>query len=278
MEPGGLPRRPALRDPALDAALADHGYVIVDDFLSPDEIAELRAVLDRSVGDQAHGLVFSNEIADPAVRAEVEQGIGRIVGPHLLAVLADYRLAASLFVLKLRGEDSRRIWHADPALVDERRFTSVSAWCPLSDVDEGNGAFTVAEGSHRIIPAIRGGVRVQGLLFPSEPEVDALCTGPRTVLSMTAGQALLYDHRLAHGSPPNRTADRRWAVNVPGIPVEAPLVHYIREPDGSIDVYQLPDDYFWNHDASIAVAEDPRAQRVATIAAGTETWGAPADR
>lgn len=269
-----IERRRAFLDPGLDAAIQRDGYVVVDDFLAAEQVQRLHDLLDPSIGDDHEGLVFSNMITDPEARARVERGIGEVVGPPLLGLLDRYRLAASLFVLKLPGDAGRRIWHADPALVDERRFTSISAWCPLTDVDEHNGAFTVIEGSHQEIPIVRGGVEIQGLLFPSEDEVTARCGGTRRPLRMRAGQALLYEHRLAHGSPPNQGDRRRWAVNVPAIPVEAPLIHYIRQADGEVDVYQLPDDYFYGHDASIPVATDPNARRVARIATGTTDWSA----
>ncbi|MCB1038094.1 MAG: phytanoyl-CoA dioxygenase family protein [Acidimicrobiales bacterium] len=265
-------RRRAFLADEHDAAIVEHGYVVVDDFLTADQVRELHHLLERSVPLDRDGLVFSNMIADPEVRGRVEDGIGAVVGPALLALLDDYRLAASLFVLKQPDDMSARIWHADPALVDERRYTSISAWCPLIDVDEDNGAFTVMEGSHRTVPVVRGGERIQGLLFPSEQETEALCEGDRVPIRLRAGQALLYEHRLAHGSPINRSGRRRWAVNVPAIPSEAPLIHYIRQADGDIDVYRLPDRYFYGHDAAIPMVEDPRAQRIATIERSTGEW------
>lgn len=268
-------RRRVFLDHDLDDAIRERGFAVVPGLLPAEDVAHLAAVLHDCLGEGHDGLVFSNEVRDPADRSRAERTIGAVVGPHLLGLLDRYRLAASLFVLKLPGDAGRRIWHADPALVDERHFTSVSAWVPLVDVDEVNGAFTVVEDSHRIVPVVRGGVRVQGHLFPSEPEVEALCDGPRTLIPLRAGDALLYDHRLAHGSPANRSDAPRWAVNVPAVPEEAPLVHYIREADGSVDVYRLPDDYFYDHDAGIPVVEDPRAERVARVDLATGGWREP---
>lgn len=273
MGTGAITRR-AFLDPSLDDAIRRDGYVVVDDFLSQGQVQDLQELLDPTIGDEHEGLVFSNMITDPQTRSEVERGIGEFVGPALLGLLDGYRLAASLFVLKLPGQAGRRIWHADPALVDERQYTSISAWCPLIDVDEANGTFTIIEGSHLEIPTVRGGVEIQGLLFPDEQEVLDRCQGRRRPISLRAGQALLYEHRLAHGSPPNTGTQRRWAVNVPAIPAEAALIHYIRQPNGEVDVFELPDDYFYGHDASIPVATDPQVRRVATIAAGSTEWSA----
>lgn len=66
---------------------------------------------------------------------------------------------------------------------------------------------------------------------------------------MKAGEAILYDGRLLHGSPPNRSGSRRVALSAGFIPMEAELLLHYYDPANAdqFEVLALPDEFFITH-------------------------------
>jgi ectoine hydroxylase-related dioxygenase (phytanoyl-CoA dioxygenase family) len=48
----------------------------------------------------------------------------------------------------------------------------------------------------------------------------------KKALSMKAGDAIIYDHKLFHGSPANLKSTSRLAINLAMIPQETQSLHY----------------------------------------------------
>ena len=60
-----------------------------------------------------------------------------------------------MLLVKWPGQDGAMGTHQDWTFVDERRFRSVTVWCPLVDVEQRNGALELLPGSHRILTHAR---------------------------------------------------------------------------------------------------------------------------
>jgi hypothetical protein len=111
--------------------------------------------------------------------------------------------------------------HQDFNFVDESHHTAFNLWCPLVDTDTQNGGLFVVAGSHNVFRTQRG---------PNLPKAltqyhDTLRKYARLV-PLRQGQAIIYDHRLIHYSPPNRTGEARVAVQSVLTPREATTIHY----------------------------------------------------
>lgn len=241
-------------NPGREEAFGAEGHVVVD-LLHRADLRRLRRLVGarsmrRLIEDHGEALVFSDHLDDLAARRQVHRAVKGVVGARLHGILSDHRMVSGSFVVKQPG-GGELAWHADHALTDERRYRSLSAWCPLVDLDEGNGALTVLVGSHQSVPPVRGGHEVQCAVFPSSRETLERCRRAGSTeereLRIRAGQAVIYDHRLAHRSPANASGRARVAVNVAAVPAGAPLLQFIRRDSGVVEVLDVPEYFFARH-------------------------------
>jgi ectoine hydroxylase-related dioxygenase (phytanoyl-CoA dioxygenase family) len=194
---------------------------------------------------------------DREVRAELDD--------LMRGVLVDCRFLYGNFAVKNTGERSRILPHQDWAIVDEERHVSVGVWSPLDDVDEKNGMLCVMRKSHLHVHAFRGGapkelpdyIAVYPELLP-----EPLLARYHVPLRLKAGEAIFYDHRTVHYSPPNMTDEVRVAVLLGLVPREVPLVHYYRNGEREIALYAIPDDYF----ARVVYHERPDGPKLRDVA------------
>ena len=130
--------------------------------------------------------------------------------------------------------------------MDETLTRSFNLWIPLVDVNEQNGAVYVLEGSHHAFQAYRGpGIN------STLKDVEERIWKKMHALNMKAGEALLYDHALVHGSPPNQTAKVRTGIVLGILPETAEMKLYTTGTRG-IEVYECNEDFFLSHQPSDA--------------------------
>jgi ectoine hydroxylase-related dioxygenase (phytanoyl-CoA dioxygenase family) len=119
-------------------------------------------------------------------------------------------------------------------------------WCPLVDVDERNGCLQVVKGSH----ATSHPPRAACTPFAYEHLEPYLREHCLTAVPMKAGQAMLFDQRLFHCSPPNRDSADRVAATAVLAPRDVPLRYYHvidrREP-ARLEVFEVEDRFFLTH-------------------------------
>ena len=186
-----------------------------------------RAILENTLGGDLDG---SDEDArtsalaaiSPQTRADyVRKFMGFTRTHRVLKDVADYpplraavedlageptRLFQSMALVKPpRGRE--KPWHQDHAYFDlpiESRVCGV--WIALGDVTEENGAmFMIAEG-HRQGPIVHFQRRDWQIC-------DTEMSGARPVaLPMKAGDLVVFDAKIPHGTPTNRTGEHRWAL------------------------------------------------------------------
>jgi hypothetical protein len=150
--------------------------------------------------------------------------------------------------MKRPGPDSALITHFDWIFVDERRYVSLHVWVPLVDVDETNGAFQILPKSHKMVNLWRGQNTADSIFFNTR----TIKPGVAQTLKMKAGEALIYDNRLIHGTPPNTSKHDRLAVGLVMIPQEATPIHVYTPAekmfDEDVEVYEVDEEFYFNHD------------------------------
>lgn len=232
--PSRWPERRIFLDPDLDAALRRDGYVVVDG-LGSDQVTALRTLADELYPGRPDGFHSSLQSADHAYRSRVFAE----VPPHFAALASDLfdRLepfAASL-TLKWPGEASELVAHQDWTMVDERQFRTVNIWCPLVDTGATNGALSVLPGSHRVLNHLR--------CSPANPvtfvtEETSVRFDEMDLVPVAAGQLVIFDHALLHGSAANLSGEPRPTVTVAYRPAEATLHHYYVS---NVESYEVED-------------------------------------
>lgn len=229
---GELPPRRMFRRDDLESQWRDLGYVVVD-VLDPDEVDELLAVVDDLYEGEREG--FHSTIHSP--HDEYRRRCSEVIPPYFEnaagKLLDGYEPYVGILTVKWPGGDGLGS-HQDMTMTDERRFRTINCWCPLVDTTLDNGALGVLPRSHRALdhlrttPAYPAGF-VYGATEIPPYQLDAV--------TLRAGQAVMFDPALLHGSGPNVTDTWRPAVMVSYKPVEAPLLfNYVGHDNQGEDV------------------------------------------
>ncbi len=197
-------------DPALDAAFARDGFVVLP-LLDARAVEQLRAgwhAIAREHDPVWDPTGFAATVRHRGVDVEADALIRPVVAAALAPVLRSHEPFMAAYLLKSAGSEELPA-HLDWRLVDEPGQLSAGCWVPLERVDAANGALGVVRGSH---------LRVDFDRTPEEPGhewVHQHCSDEhdRVLFEVDEGVAVIYDHRLVHFSPPNTSAEPRLACN-----------------------------------------------------------------
>jgi ectoine hydroxylase-related dioxygenase (phytanoyl-CoA dioxygenase family) len=225
--------------------VAEEGCALVG-LLGADEVASLLEARRALKAPPSGGFDSTILSTDPHYRAEVDRAIRTHISPGVTSLLPGHRIAFCTFAVKsANSRESEVPMHQDWSFVDERRFVSFGLWCPLVDVTLDNGCLQVVKGSHASPHPPRGACTPFAY-----PQLVEQLSGHLTSLPMRAGQALVFDNRLFHRSPPNRTAAERVAATAVIVPRECRLRYYhVPEPDRPhrLEVFEVDDSFYLTH-------------------------------
>ncbi|HKK76945.1 MAG TPA: phytanoyl-CoA dioxygenase family protein [Saprospiraceae bacterium] len=219
-----------LQEDQLDEQLLEDGYVIVP-FFADEQIAHLRTLFAQLHTDPIQGFYASAHVPDPSFRTRISEEIRSVATPLVEQYFTDALALGGTFIAKAAGDAGILQPHQDWNIVDEEQHRSFNIWIPLVDVSKENGAVEILPGSHRKLQTYRG-----ANLPNAFDEVRPLVWAAMKTLEMKAGQALIYDHRLVHGSGANQSEELRLAIVLGTIHREAPMRYYYQR-EGKINEY-----------------------------------------
>jgi Phytanoyl-CoA dioxygenase (PhyH) len=213
--------RSAFSAPEHEAAFERDGYVLVRG-LAADLVEDAATLFRDTSSGLGPGFHYSFQVDAPDRKALIHDQLASLFAGRLEQVLGEYEPLTCVFVSKGTGPSSEVAPHQDWSFVDEHQHTSLNAWIPLCDTSAENGALALVKRSNRLPFAIRG------TYIPVAAGFSRADLGPHlTTVSMRAGDALIYDHRMIHTSEPNRSDERRTAATLNLRPKEATAVHYV---------------------------------------------------
>ena len=196
---------PLLKDNELERQLVDVGYVVVP-FFDEEQCQQMRDFFLKDFDVETGRMYASSHSSDIDYKYTVNDWIIKNYSPAVDRYFTDYRILGGTYIVKPGGGKGLIYPHQDWTLVDERRFRSVNCWVALVDTNKENGMVGVLPQSHTHVEAFRG---------PNVPErckpIEDWLFEQFTWLPMKAGEALIYDHRLIHGSFENFTNETRVA-------------------------------------------------------------------
>lgn len=191
------------------------GAVIVDDFLSPKLLAQLREDVLPVVAERDSGAVSGHDFwknfhGATTKRltgvADMSLAWGDLLCDPIYKAMADHYLGEDNYYLNtgqlicIGPGETPQMLHRDelnwPEAVSPDHETTVTAIFALTDFTQENGATVLAPGSH-LWP---------GALPAVSPEQTCQAVMP-------AGAALLYNGKVIHGGGENRTKDE-WRVGL----------------------------------------------------------------
>ncbi|MBC3808340.1 phytanoyl-CoA dioxygenase family protein [Undibacterium seohonense] len=229
-------------DSKIEAQFRSEGYVILDLF-NDEEIRQMQACY-RTVEEMHSGPIGVSVLTDQlSERARISATLSPIFANRLMPLLNDYRIAVSSFVVKQQEcAQGKFPLHQDPSFIDESEQAGLSIWCPLQDVDQTNGNLGIVPRSHLLNPYYR-----TTCMLPY-PELESLIE-ERYIryLPMRAGQVMIMDHRMIHGSPTNLSKQTRVVAVGVGVPRQLDLLYCHVDPFHSADVlevYAVAEDFY----------------------------------
>lgn len=204
----------ALRDHTRDLEqawtdLAERGYALITDALTPEELERLRSrLLEQAAGEVAAGVGYLDSGGRnqrvwnlPNKGAEFLDLLRHPVYLQTMDHLLGGGWLVSSSTANIAGPGGEPMYlHADqgyvPAPFPEYPLVANCGWL-LDDFTDANGGTRVVPGSHRFG---RG---------PSHQEATETQT---VAIEGPAGSAFVFDGRLWHGTGANRTEDRRHVI------------------------------------------------------------------
>ena len=225
---------PAYR-PRLEAAdlerFRDQGYLAMEGVLARDEVVGCAAALDDLARRRPEGVgvqeepYYARRGGEPAALApelrvrklwkfaEVDPTLGAAAAARRVMCVLDQlvgpsaRLIQDMALMKPPYQGAEKPWHQDNAYFDWTPLDGVlGVWIALDPATVANGCMQIAPGSHRAGPAPHYHVRDCQL-------VDHTARTERAeVVPLGPGGALFFSALLHHGTPPNRSPDRRRAL------------------------------------------------------------------
>ena len=229
----------------------ENGYIIVENFLDPDELAEWRRCTDEAVAERLGNSIefLTNQMNPETFYAQVFTQCLRLADTHegMRKLIHDPRIGRMGGTLA--GIDGIRIWH-DQALIKPPlgnptawhldvpywSFNSrdaISLWMALDDATLANGCMWYIPGSHKTARFDNVGIdeNMADLfkVYPEWKEIEPV-PGP-----CPAGSIVWHNGLTAHGAGVNMTIRPRRAMTCAFMPDGCTF-------NGKQNV--LPEDYF----------------------------------
>jgi phytanoyl-CoA hydroxylase len=228
-------------EPADLRRFAERGYFAMEGVLTGEEVLRCAAALDELARRRPTGVGVQEEPyyqqgggrqgggprdgqepapAAPELRvrklwkfADAAPVLGALVAASRITAVLDQlvgpgaRLIQDMALMKPPYRGAEKPWHQDNAYFDWAPLDGViGVWIALDPATVENGCMQVVPGSHRAGPAPHYHVRDCQLVDQASRAEGA------EVVPLGPGGALFFSALLHHGTPPNRSADRRRAL------------------------------------------------------------------
>lgn len=224
---------PAALTPEQVHFFEEQGYLVVEDLIPPDWVAEIRADLDNLHERMAEqtpegvGVSWEHEV-DPNIQRRIKQlmhgelvspALNRLVrSPEVLDIVEmllgpDLSLYHCKLLMKAARDGTVTPWHQDFSYweMDGNRPLMLNCMLQIDDSTVENGCIQMVPGSQKagLMPHEREG-KVFGRFLPGffQPREDAV------LLPMRAGSAIFFGPLIIHGSDANHSETDRRAVTI----------------------------------------------------------------
>lgn len=233
-------------DARIRESLSRDGYACIS-LLGAEDVAELLALYRELNPGMSSGFYTTLWSGDLEYRRRVNAGVSRVLGRRLESFLGPAKFVLTQFAVKQGGHSGTQCpLHQDWSMCDESQHSCVSVWCPLVDVNETNGPLAVVPGSHRVASRVRPNMPPDFYYSPVAPLYDTFAKHHLRELPMRAGEAVLYDGALTHGSRSNQSAADRVAVVAALVPRATQVLHYWMPSRTRVEVFAVEEDFYSN--------------------------------
>ena len=176
-----------------------------------------------------------------AVKQRIFDELWHFFEKPIAQLLPDYEPLIINMFNKLPGTGEVPI-HQNWTFVDEDKYTSVSIWIPLCDVNKSNGTLEVVPGTHRNVSKYRS---------PSIPWVfrgmeEVLKKQYMVPLELKVGEVGIIDDSVIHYSGDNHSEQNRPTIQLILKPKKAKALHYLGGKDNPhhLKIYEVDAQFF----------------------------------
>ncbi|WP_158266522.1 phytanoyl-CoA dioxygenase family protein [Allosphingosinicella deserti] len=230
---------PTFIDPDLEARFAAEGVVVLR-LLDADEATalgrELLATLPRPLPVNGRS-IFASTVDDDVERQQrLAAFAAAVLEPALAHHLTGGRTCETGIVAKPAGGGVLP-FHHHPPFVDRPYDRAITCWCPLMDTSPQTGGLRIIPGSSHILPFIR----VPGAhnYFGGFKEaLDKYAVD----LTVEAGEAILFETTMLHGSGPNHGPADRIAVTALLTSAESRNALILEKDEDWLEIFETGDD------------------------------------
>lgn len=219
--------------------------------LETEQVEQLKTLhTELNLKDElGYGFHVGMDNRDKSLVAKMVQEIKAIALPKVDQLLHETQLFTASFVIKEPNPQGVVPPHQDWSFVeDEEEYCSATCWIPLQDVTIDNGCIGVIKGSnhffknHRPSPSPQVDTPLKEHMFTIFPFLD--------LIEMKAGEALFFNNKTIHASPPNTTDQPRLAIGLGFTQKEAKICHYNLKAgtEDTLLKYQIDADFFLKYD------------------------------
>ena len=245
--------RPIFKDDKIQEQFNQNGFVIVD-FIDQTKVDELLGYYHSNLPEQGNnqGFHVSLDESDPERVKVISEKIVSVMKDGLATHFDRCKIFTASYVVKEPGPQFIVPPHQDWTFTKEPEFCSLTVWTPLLDVNAENGGLGVIDGSNNFFTYPRSSPSPQSR-SPLTDHVFNLFPYIQ-VKELKAGQALIFDNRTIHASPPNMSDSPRIGVGIGVMAEEAPLLHYYQDPtkeEEELIVYNVDEEFYYKYNNAL---------------------------
>lgn len=224
---------------AMNAAYLKDGYVTVP-LCDAGMLKHLQQLYYRFDPDIKAPFYCSNWKSHSDERMAENIGIRSVLTPVLSRIMPGYEMLYGAFITKRFHFNEKIHPHIDWQFVEEPKQVAFNVWMPFVNTGKMNGGLWIVPGSHCWTNEKRG---------PNiEISIPAEMLKDKKDIPLRAGEAIIYDTRLIHGSYPNRWPSRRIALANIMVPSGKNIVHHYKDPKSDeIVSFKVDADFYVAH-------------------------------
>lgn len=227
--------KPLFKSAQLQSKFEKDGFIKIP-LLTKAEVNELMAAY-KTVADEHERInipyITTSHSNDAALITRVDAMLQSVMAPAISRHLANYNLLFGNYLVKMPVAKSETSPHQDITFVDESKHLSVNIWVALQDTNKENGCMYLLKGSHAFMDTLRP---THDYKWCYENVVDEIKQNSESY-PMKAGEAIIFNHAVVHGSFSNETNMPRVAAVIAAYQNDAELLHFYL-PDKDKNVVQ----------------------------------------
>ncbi len=216
------------------------GFIVLP-FIEEEELKFLNQTFDRLHPNLDKEGFFSGSYSnDKEYKKEVSEIIVQTFSRAYEKYFTNYQPFGGAFLFKVPGENSDLAIHQDWTIVNEEENVALNCWIPLQDINETNGALHIVPGTHY---DKHKSLRSPTLpfFFSGNDEDVMMASIPMYV---KAGEAVILDQSVIHGSVSNRSNHIRKAITAGVKSKGAQMYFHYKVPDKEeLEVFKMDDSF-----------------------------------